>query len=132
MIASTVKAVVGQRLVRKLRHQTREQYEPTEDEVKHVISLFHLREGVTFAHIHELEKEAAAMGIGGDAPLATDEHGIKFLWRANNEDNDDGAHNGYKGRVGIYEVLGISCLCKSSSPVTPLVMTSKMLRSAKA
>lgn len=108
LIASTVKAVVGQRLVRKLRHQTREQYEPTEDEAKHVISLFHLREGVTFAHIHELEKEAAAMGIGGDAPLATDEHGIKFLWRANNEDNDDGAHNGYKGRVGIYEVLGIS------------------------
>ncbi|MBH1980523.1 type II/IV secretion system protein [Candidatus Saccharibacteria bacterium] len=108
LIASTVKAVVGQRLVRKLRHQTREQYEPTEDEAKHIISLFHLREGVTFAHIHELEKEAAAMGIGGDAPLATDEHGIKFLWRANNEDNDDGAHNGYKGRVGIYEVLGIS------------------------
>ncbi|MBH2007468.1 type II/IV secretion system protein [Candidatus Saccharibacteria bacterium] len=108
LIASTVKAVVGQRLVRKLRHQTREQYEPTEDEARHVISLFHLREGVTFAHIHELEKEAAAMGIGGDAPLATDEHGIKFLWRANNEDNDDGAHNGYKGRVGIYEVLGIS------------------------
>lgn len=108
LIASTVKAVVGQRLVRKLRHQTREQYEPTEEEAKYVTSLFHLREGVTFAHIHELEKEAAAMGIGGDAPLATDEHGIKFLWRANNDDNDDGAHNGYKGRVGIYEVLGIS------------------------
>ena len=108
LIASTVKAVVGQRLVRKLRHQTREQYEPTEDEKKYVTSLFHLREGVTFAHIHELEKAAAAMGIGGDAPLATDEHGIKFLWRANNDDNDEGAHNGYKGRVGIYEVLGIS------------------------
>lgn len=108
LIASTVKAVVGQRLVRKLRHQSRTQYEPTEDEKKYVTGLFHLREGVTFAHIHELEKAAAAMGIGGDAPLATDEHGIKFLWRANNDDNDEGAHNGYKGRVGIYEVLGIS------------------------
>lgn len=108
LIASTVKAVVGQRLVRRLRYQTREQYEPTEEEKKYVTSLFHLREGQTFARIHELEKQAAAMGIGGDAPLSTDENGIKFLWRAQHEDNDDGAHNGYKGRVGIYEVLGIS------------------------
>lgn len=108
LIASTVKAVVGQRLVRRLRYQTREQYTPSDEEKEYVTSLFHLREGQTFAHIHELEKQAAAMGIGGDAPLATDEHGIKFLWRADKDDNEEGAHNGYKGRVGIYEVLGIS------------------------
>ncbi len=108
LIASTVKAVVGQRLVRRLRYQTREQYEPTQEEKDYVTKLFHLREGQTFARIHELEKQAAAMGIGGDAPLATDEHGIKKLWRAKDDDNEDGAHNGYKGRVGIYEVLGIS------------------------
>lgn len=108
LIASTVKAVVGQRLVRRLRHQTRTQYTPTDEEKEFVTQLFHLREGQTFAHIHELEKQAAAMGIGGDAPLATDEHGIKFLWKSNDDDNDDGAHNGFKGRVGIYEVLGIS------------------------
>lgn len=108
LIASTVKAVVGQRLVRRLRYQTRKQYEPTEEEKKYVTGLFHLREDQTFAHIHELEKQAAAMGIGGDAPLATDEHGIKLLWKSDNDDNEDGAHNGFKGRVGIYEVLGIS------------------------
>jgi type IV pilus assembly protein PilB len=108
LIASTVKAVVGQRLVRRLRHQTRTQYTPTDEEKEFVTQLFHLRDGQTFAHIHELEKQAAAMGIGGDAPLATDEHGIKFLWKSNDDDNDDGAHNGFKGRVGIYEVLGIS------------------------
>lgn len=108
LIASTVKAVVGQRLVRRLRHQTREMYTPTEEEKAYVTKLFHLRAGKTFAHIHELEKQAAAMGIGGDAPLATDENGIKHLWRAKTEDNEDGAHGGFKGRVGIYEVLGIS------------------------
>lgn len=48
------------------------------------------------------------MGIGGDAPLSTDENGFKFIWHNNSEDNDDGAHDGFKGRVGIYEVLGIS------------------------
>lgn len=108
LIASTVKAVVGQRLVRRLRHQTRVQYEPSEEEKAMVTKLFHLRDGQTFAHIHELEQQAAAIGIGGDLPLATDENGIKFLWKAANDDNEDGAHNGYKGRVGIYEVLGIS------------------------
>lgn len=108
LIASTVKAVVGQRLVRRLRHQTREQYEPSEEEKKYVTDLFHLRGDKTFAYIHKLEKQAADMGIGGDAPLATDEHGIKFLWRAKEDDNEDGAHGGYKGRVGIYEVLGLS------------------------
>ena len=108
LIASTVKAVVGQRLVRRLRYQTRTQHTPTEEEKQFVTDLFHLRDGQTFAHIHELEKQAAAMGIGGDAPLATDENGIKFLWKSDDADNEDGAHNGFKGRVGIYEVLGIS------------------------
>lgn len=108
LIASTVKAVVGQRLVRRLRHKTREQFTPDEEMKKSVIELFHLREGQTFKHIHELEKQAAAMGIGGDTPLSTDEKGIKFLWRNKEDDNEEGAHNGYKGRVGIYEVLGVS------------------------
>ena len=108
LIASTVKAVVGQRLVRRLRHETRTQYIPTEEEKQTMIRLFNLRPGQTFAHIHELEKQAAAMGIGGDSPLATDENGIKFLWKQNDNDNEDGAHGGFKGRVGIYEVLGMT------------------------
>lgn len=108
LIASTVKAVVGQRLVRRLRRETRTQYVPTQEEVATFVGLFNLRPGQTFAHIHELEKQAAAMGIGGDAPLATDENGIKFLWKQNDDDNEDGAHGGFKGRVGIYEVLGMS------------------------
>jgi type IV pilus assembly protein PilB len=105
LIASTVKAVVGQRLVRRLNKQSRESYAPTEEEKQAVIRLFNLRDGQTFAHIHELEKKAAAEGIGGDAPLSTDETGIKTLWRANADDNEEDAHNGYKGRIGIYEAL---------------------------
>ena len=108
LIASTVKAVVGQRLVRRLRYESRVKYEPTDHEKQLLINLFNLREGQTFARIHELEKQAAAMGIGGDAPLATNEKGIKFLWKSDDTDNDDGAHTGFKGRIGIYEVLGTS------------------------
>jgi len=105
LIASTVKAVVGQRLVRRLNKSTRESYAPTEEEKQAVIRMFNLREGQSFSYIHELEKRAAAEGIGGDAPLSTDENGIVSLWRANADDNKDEAHNGYKGRIGIYEVL---------------------------
>lgn len=108
LIASTVKAVVGQRLVRRLRHQTRKQYTPTEEEKQAIIKLFNLRDGQTFAHIHELEKQAAEDGVGGDTPLATDEHGIKHLWKADDEDNEDGAQGGYHGRIGIYEALDVS------------------------
>lgn len=108
LIASTIKAVVGQRLVRRLNKASRESFVPTEEEKMAVIKMFNLPPGVGFSHIHELEKQAAAEGIGGDAPLSTDEHGILTLWRANPNDNDEDAHNGYKGRVGIYEVLSMS------------------------
>ncbi len=108
LIASTVKAVVGQRLVRRLHKTSRQSYVPSEEEKQAVIRMFNLRTGQDFAYIHELEKQAAAEGIGGDAPLSTDEHGINTLWRANADDNDDAAHNGYKGRIGIYEVLANS------------------------
>jgi len=105
LIASIVRVVVGQRLVRKLRHETRQSYKPTAEEKQMIISMFNLKPGQDFRYIHELEKQAAAEGVGGDTPLSTDENGINTLWRANPDDNDDGAINGYKGRMGIYEVL---------------------------
>lgn len=105
LIASTVKAVVGQRLVRRLNKTSRQSYVPTEEEKQAIIRMFRLPVGQDFRIIHELEKRAAAEGIGGDAPLSTDETGIKTLWRANPDDNEDDAHNGYKGRIGIYEAL---------------------------
>lgn len=108
LIASTVKAIVGQRLVRRLSKNSRQRYEPTADEKAAVLKLLNLSEGESFAHIHDLEVKAAAAGIGGDAPLSTDEKGIQYLWKEDPEDNDDGVHNGFKGRVGIYEVLGNS------------------------
>lgn len=108
LISSTVKAVVGQRLVRRLRHQTRVKAAPTKEETDTIIRLFNLPEGKDFSYIHELEKRAAKDGVGGDTPLATTKDGITHLWKANEEDNEDGAQNGYQGRIGIYEVLGVT------------------------
>jgi type IV pilus assembly protein PilB len=108
LIASIIRIVVGQRLVRTLNRDTRQSYQPTEAEKQMIIRMFNLRPGQSFKYIHELEKQAAAEGIGGDTPLSTDENGIKTLWRADSNDNKDGALNGYRGRTGIYEVLNNS------------------------
>ena len=108
LIATTIRAIVGQRLVRRLHKGSRESFVPSEEEKAEIIKLFNLHEGQDFRVIHELEKQAAAQGLGGDTPLSTDENGIKTLWRANKNFNDDDAQEGYKGRVGIYEVLSNS------------------------
>jgi len=118
LIASTVKAVVGQRLVRRLQRDSRMAFTPTEEEKAAIIKLFNLRPGQTFQYIHELEKQAAAEGVGGDTPLSTNETGIVQLWRANPDDNENGALNGYKGRIGIYEVLS------NDSAIQKLIMSN--------
>lgn len=105
LIASTIRAIVGQRLVRRLHKESRESYVPSEDEKAAIIKLFNLPNGQDFRVIHELEKQAAAAGLGGDTPLSTDENGIKTLWRAKHDFNTDDVQEGYRGRVGIYEVL---------------------------
>lgn len=116
LIASTVRAVVGQRLIRRLHKESRESYVPSEEEKASLIRMFNLREGQDFKIIHELEKQAAAAGLGGDTPLSTDENGIKTLWRANKSYNQDEVQEGYRGRIGIYEVL------YNSSAVQKLIM----------
>lgn len=105
LIASTIRAVVGQRLVRKLHRDSRQSYVPSEEEKASIIKMFNLKEGQDFRIIHELEKQAAAAGLGGDTPLSTDENGIKTLWRADSNYNKDDVQEGYRGRIGIYEVL---------------------------
>ena len=105
LIASTIRAVVGQRLVRRLHKDSRQSYIPSQEEVASVLKAFHLEGPNIMRAIHELEKQAVARGLGGDAPLSTDENGIKTLWRADKEHNTEDVHEGYRGRVGIYEVL---------------------------
>ncbi len=105
LIASTVRAVVGQRLIRRLHTTSRQSYTPSDEEKQALMRMFNISTPETLKIVHELEKRALAEGMGKDLPLSTDENGIISLWRANPDDNDDDAHNGYKGRTGIYEVL---------------------------
>jgi type IV pilus assembly protein PilB len=105
LIASTVKAVVGQRLVRRLCTNCRQQYDPSAEEIKTVIRLFNLPEDKDFSYIHDLDNRAAEQGVGKDTPSSTDATTIKKLWKASPDGCDECSHTGYKGRIGIYEVL---------------------------
>jgi type IV pilus assembly protein PilB len=106
LIASTVKAVVGQRLVRRLCMVCRQSHVPDKIEVETVIKLFNLRPGQTFAHIHELEEQAQQQHVGGTTPMSTSATSITTLWKASPEGCEECNHTGYKGRIGIYEALG--------------------------
>lgn len=118
LIASTVKAVIGQRLVRRLCMNCRESYEPSQEEIHAIVDLFNLKEGQKFKHIHDLTKQAIEQEVGGDTPMGTTEETIKTLWRVSREGCDECGRTGYKGRIGIYEVLGVTI------PVQKLIMAN--------
>ena len=107
LIASTVKAVIGQRLVRRLCMNCRQEYVPNAEELSYIVQMFSLKQG-SIQRLHELEGQAFADKIGGDTPMGSTDVTIQRLWRPNPEGCDKCNHVGFKGRVGIYEVLGIS------------------------
>jgi type IV pilus assembly protein PilB len=84
-IASAINVIIGQRLVRKLCPDCKEKYIPAESTL----------EG--FKKIIAMISPKAEMEIPND---------IKELWRAKGCLKCNGL--GYKGRVGVFEVLGIS------------------------
>jgi type IV pilus assembly protein PilB len=120
LIASTVRVVIGQRLVRRICQECRETYQPDAEQLKRLSRTFKLDGNSSMQRIHELELKALADGIGksnaakakttsstaaaGDEP-GTTPSGVKRLWKAHEEGCDACNHTGYKGRIGIYEVL---------------------------
>lgn len=113
LIASTVRAVVGQRLVRRLCQHCKVQTKPTEEIVKKIAQSFGITSSSVMQSIHDLEVLACKNGIGAtkkdDAKtLATSAKSINLIWNANEKGCDECNHTGYKSRMGIYEVLGNS------------------------
>lgn len=108
LIASTVQAVVGQRLVRRLCGECRIAFQPDAASVQALVAMFHLKEGQDFSHIHNLEIQAMEQEVGGKTPAGTNEQTIIQLWKANPDGCKECHGIGFKGRIGIYEVLGIS------------------------
>lgn len=121
LIASTVRVVIAQRLVRRLCVDCREIYKPDVTILKSIEKSFNIEANGGIKRFHELEEAAIQDGIGvgssesKDAAktkesdsLSSSTGGIERLWKAKDDGCDSCNHTGYKGRVGIYEVLNNS------------------------
>ncbi|HUP26248.1 MAG TPA: GspE/PulE family protein, partial [Candidatus Limnocylindrales bacterium] len=125
LIASTVRAVVGQRLVRRLCVDCRTAVTPDAPTLKQIAEIYGTDAQGVMKRVHQLEQQALDGGIGkanggksqtDTTELSTTETKITRLYKANDEGCDSCGHSGYKGRMGIYEVLN------SSGPVQKLIV----------
>lgn len=113
LIASTVRLVLGQRLVRRLCVECREHFTPDETQLEQLRKSFKL-DSKDMHTLHELEGQALKDGLGkteatgdaqNEADLSTTPTTIHRLWKAHEGGCNACNHTGYKGRIGIYEVL---------------------------
>ncbi len=113
LIASTVRVVIAQRLVRRLCVECREVFKPDTATMKQIAKSFRIDENGGIKRVHELEEAALQGGIGkeqdsrksGTSELSTAPTSINRLWKAHEDGCDNCNNTGYKGRIGIYEVL---------------------------
>lgn len=122
LIASTVRSVVGQRLVRRLCMECREEVTPDPNVIKQINTIFDTNDSTVMKNIHALEKQALEDGVGAASKskdelsksklstldvskLSTTETKITKLYKAHDDGCEACGHVGYKGRMGIYEVL---------------------------
>jgi len=113
LIASTVRVVIGQRLVRRLCVDCREEFKPDDTFLKSLDKSFNLSENGGAKRFHELEEQAIKDGIGASVAgkgkevtgVSTSATEITRLWKAKDNGCEHCNHTGYKGRIGIYEVL---------------------------
>lgn len=126
LIASTIRAVIGQRLVRRLCLECREAVTPDEIALKQLANIFHVDDPATMKRVHELEIAALASGIGktndskknaaDPSQLSTSDTKVEKLWRAHDGGCESCNHTGYKSRMGIYEVL------ETTEPIQKLIV----------
>jgi type IV pilus assembly protein PilB len=107
LIASTVRAVVGQRLVRTLCTHCKESYKPEESDITEMRRLFGIENADDIKRLAEFEAQAAEEKIGEDIGNEVSIKGGQFtaLWRPHDKGCNECNATGFKGRMGIYEVL---------------------------
>ncbi|MFT4532134.1 MAG: type IV pilus assembly protein PilB [Candidatus Saccharimonadales bacterium] len=96
LIASVVRIVVGQRLVRRLLPEDCEEYTPSDQERKEIERVFGIHTKADWDNMLKLVQQAQEEFGKTKSTKIT-------LWRP--KKNLKGEKTGYKGRMGIYEVL---------------------------
>ena len=123
LIASTVHVALAQRLVRRLCPTCREEFAPSADELKQIHKTLQLDKAGGMTKIHEYEIQARQDGLG-DTPdtkkpeMSSTATTINKLFRAHPDGCDACNHTGFKGRIGIYELLS------NSESIQKMIITS--------
>lgn len=105
LIATGVKTVVSQRLVRQLCTTCRERYELSASQMAALQKAFGISSPRDFHRIHELETQAVSCGLGGDPRLSSSPTKITHLWKPRKGGCDECKHTGYRNRALLGEVL---------------------------
>ncbi|MGH7157088.1 MAG: GspE/PulE family protein [Candidatus Saccharimonadales bacterium] len=113
LIASTLRAVVAQRLVRNLVPESTEIFKPDEATIKRIQTAFELNNPGDMERIHKLEMQYVQAGMDqvlnstkavAHAETSTNGKTINKLWRMKGQ---AGAAS-FRGRLGVYEVLPVN------------------------
>lgn len=105
LIASTVRAVVGQRLVRKLCTDCRQAFQPDEMLQNRLDEVFNLSNPQVMQNINKLEQKFQQGDADKSVKAGSTAQQVVQLWKPKEDGCDKCQHTGYKGRMGIYEVL---------------------------
>ena len=108
LAAHTLKAIVGQRVVRRLCDNCKQIYTPNEQEMIGILKSLGIRTAAQLQRVRELEQQALTEKRVVGAPPAGNSGSITSLYRASKDGCAECSHTGYKGGIGIYEVLETS------------------------
>ena len=109
-LAHGLSLLIGLRTVRKLCTNCRVTYHPTNKMLGEIIKASHLKSIGGVKGLHDLEKKAANEALGSMAKnsLSTTETSIKSVWVASQDGCEQCNFSGFKGLVGLQEVLDIN------------------------
>lgn len=108
LVASALRLVAAQHFVHKLCEHCRVAYTPdetTRKQLKHLLPQTGLK---SVGKLHELEQAAIAAHLGGETTPGTSTSAITQLWRKSTTGCAQCNFNGFKGQLGICEVLPVS------------------------
>lgn len=105
LVATGLRAAIGQRLVRTLCPDCRERYSLSTAEQHDLAKRFGITTGSAFKRVHELEQAIAPAIFGDVKQLNSTPTAITHLWRMHDGGCESCDHTGYKGRSAIVELL---------------------------
>ena len=104
LVAHSVQAVIGQRVVRRLCENCKQIYSPSEPEMISILKSLGIHTAAQLQRVRELEQQALEEKVVMGAS-STDHGPITRLYRPSKDGCAECGHTGYKGSLGIYEVL---------------------------